>query len=258
MLPSEKKLKEIGESLHRTRVKQNITLETIVAQTLISKRIIIAIEQGNLQELPEPFYTKALLGKYAKAVGYTGILDYEEPPEEPKETLSNTKVNSSKVNSPKKPTFQLRSRHLYLIYLILVIVAVRAIASFVENPLVVDNQIPEEEITLDSDPPITESTPTTISSASPSEFVSQSSSNNSESVVVDITLKDRCWLKVIVDGKVEFEGTLPQGTQRSWTGEEQIDIIAGNAGGVVITYNHGQEKLLGKPGQVEEVTYTVN
>jgi cytoskeletal protein RodZ len=253
MLPSEKKLKEIGESLHRTRVEQNMTLETIVAQTLISKRVIVAIERGNLQELPEPFYIKALLDKYAKAVGYTGVLDYEEPKQEEPKTLSNTQANN-----PKKPSFQLRSRHLYLIYLFLVIIAVRAIASFVENPLVVDNQIPEEEITLDTEPPINDETPTTVSSASPSQFVSQSNSNNSESVVVDITLKDRCWLKVMVDGKVEFEGTLPQGTQRSWTGKKQIDIIAGNAGGVVVTYNHGQEELLGKPGQVEEVTYTVN
>lgn len=251
MLPSEKKLKEIGESLHRHRVEQNITLETIASQTLIAKRVIIALEQGNLQELPEPFYTKALLAKYAKAVGYTGVLDYEEQ-QEPNETLSDTKADST-----KKTSFQLRSRHLYLIYLVLIVVAVRAIASLVESPLVVNNSNLEEEVTSDTTPTIG-ATPTTISSASPSEFVSQSSSNNSESVVVDITLKARCWLKVMVDGKVEFEGTLPQGTQRSWTGKEQIDIIAGNAGGVVITYNHGQEKLLGKPGQVEEVTYTVN
>ena len=54
---------------------------------------------------------------------------------------------------------------------------------------------------------------------------------------------------------MEFEGTLAKGTQRSWTGKEQINIIAGNAGGVVVTYNHGKEKLLGKPGEVEEVTY---
>ena len=251
MLPSEKKLKEIGESLHRTRVEQNIALETIVDRTLIPKRVIIAIEQGNLQELPEPFYTKALLSKYAKAVGYTGILDYEERPE-PKE------ISNPKADRGKKSSFQLRSRHLYLIYLVLIVVAVKAIASLVENPLVIDNSTVSEEKIIDTEPPIANETPTTVSSASPSQFVSQSNSNNSESVVVDITLKDRCWLKVIVDGKVEFEGTLPQGTQRSWTGKEQIDIIAGNAGGVVITYNHGQEKLLGKPGQVEEVTYTVN
>ena len=136
------------------------------------------------------------------------------------------------------------------------VVAIKAITSLVEEPVVVNNQaVPEQDISLsDVKAPLIGNVPTTISSASPSQFVSQSSSNNSESVVVDIDLKERCWLKVVVDGKVEFEGTLAKGSKRSWQGKEQINIIAGNAGGVVVTYNHGKEKILGKPGQVQEVT----
>ncbi len=75
---------------------------------------------------------------------------------------------------------------------------------------------------------------------------------------MDVSVKDRCWLKVIVDEKVEFEGILLKGTNRSWTGKEKITIVAGNAGGVVVTYNNGQGKILGEPGKVEEVTYTLN
>ena len=256
MVLSKQKLKEIGESLHHARVEKNLTLEAVAAKTLISKRVLIAIEQGNSEELPEAFYTKALIAKYARAMGIPEILDNKDLVEEEQPTTPNTKTVKTRQGLP---TFQLQSSHLYFIYLILVVVAVTAIAKFVEKPIVVDNPaIPEQKAPLDKVPTKDESTPTTISSASPSQFVSQSNSNNSELVVVDITLKDRCWLKVMVDGKVEFEGTLPKGTQRSWTGKEQINIIAGNAGGVIITYNHGQEKLLGKPGQVEEVTYTVN
>ncbi|VEP12954.1 conserved hypothetical protein [Hyella patelloides LEGE 07179] len=259
MLISEQKLKKIGERLYRNRIEQNITLENVAAKTLISKRILTAIEQGRVKDLPEPFYTKALIAKYAQAIGVTEILDEEEL-EEIIEDQQNLVSTSKQANiSPSLPAFQLKSRHLYFIYLFLVIAAVKAIASFVEQPVVVDRStISEPEVAVSTATPTGKSTPTTISSASPSQFVSQSTSNNSESVVVDITLKDRCWLKVMVDGKVEFEGTLPKGTQRSWTAREQINIIAGNAGGVVVTYNHGQEKLLGKPGQVEEVTYTVN
>lgn len=256
MLFSEQKLKKIGESLHRTRVEQNITLETIAAKTLISKRVLVAIEQGNLQQLPEPFYTKALITKYAQALGISVILEDEEVVENQQPEILDRKTTSP---NKKLPAFQLKSSHLYLVYVVLVIVAVKAIALLVENPVIVDNQsASEDQISLETNKPQNNSASTTISSASPSQFVSQSNSNNSESVVVDITLKDRCWLKVMVDGKVEFEGTLPKGTQRRWTGREQINIIAGNAGGVVVTYNQGQEKLLGKPGQVEEVTYTVN
>ena len=90
-------------------------------------------------------------------------------------------------------------------------------------------------------------------SMSISQLVSQS--NQPQSVIVDISLKDRCWLKVMVDGKIEFEGTLPKGTRRKWIGSEQVILRAGNAGGVVITYNDGRETLLGQPGQVQEVTF---
>jgi hypothetical protein len=62
----------------------------------------------------------------------------------------------------------------------------------------------------------------------------------------------------MVDGKLAFEGILPQGTQKTWEGQEEVTIRAGNAGGVVVTFNNGQKKILGKPGEVEEVTYTVN
>ena len=261
MLFSEEKLKEIGESLHRYRVEQNITLEDVAAKTLIAKRVLVALEKGNLQDLPEPFYIKAFIRKYARAIGATNILDeeIEQVKEIPIKKQKSVVNNQKKARNSYFSAFQLRSSHLYLIYLVLVIVAVRAIAFFTEQPVVVEKPItPELEIAEETPASKDIATPTTISSASPSQFVSQSTSNNSQSVVVDITLKDRCWLKVMVDGKVKFEGTLPKGTRRSWTGREQINIIAGNAGGVVITYNHGQERLLGKPGQVEEVTYTVN
>ena len=55
-----------------------------------------------------------------------------------------------------------------------------------------------------------------------------------------------------------FEGTLPQGTQRQWTGKKEVTIKAGNAGGVAISFNNEQQKVLGAPGEVEEITYTVN
>ena len=258
MLPSKQKFKEIGKKLRQARLESKVSLDSVAAQTLIAKRVLVAIEEGDLQKLPEPFYVKALIAKYAEAVGVSEIWDHDSETVETPETSRSFKPAKQKTDS-RIFAFQIKPTHLYLIYLAVVIVAVRAIATFVEQPAIVNNSTVEEtEAPVEKVVPIDNSTPTTISSASPSQFVSQSSSNSSDVVVVDISLKDRCWLKVMVDGKVEFEGTLPKGTQRSWTGREQINIIAGNAGGVVITYNHGQEKLLGKPGQVEEVTYTVN
>ncbi len=254
----QQKLEAIGASLYEIRTAKGISSDEVAANTLIAKRLLIAIETGKLKELPEPFYTQALITKFARAIGA------EESKVELNLILSENNAvsqsSSSAKTSPRKHpidfNFQLRSLHLYLIYILLVIVSVKGIATLVERPVVV-YQLPEEQPSLDTQ--VTESNHTSRSSTrsqSAPQFVSQAT--DSQTVMVGINLEARCWLKVMVDGKIAFEGTLPKGTQRTWTGKEQVTIRAGNAGGVAVTFNNGQKQILGKPGQVQEVTYTVN
>ena len=127
------------------------------------------------------------------------------------------------------------------------IISVTSITKLVERPVVVERS-PEESPASNPQLETVQSTstpvqqPKTTSQTTP-QFVSQSS--NSETVSVGINLQERCWLKVMVDGQVAFEGTLPQGTQRQWTGKKQVTIKAGNAGGVVISFNNEQQKIFG-------------
>lgn len=71
-------------------------------------------------------------------------------------------------------------------------------------------------------------------------------------VQVALELKDRSWLRVIVDGKQDFEGVLPEGTQRTWAAESSIVVRAGNAGGVLIAFNGSDTEPMGEPGAVSE------
>ncbi|BAZ46390.1 hypothetical protein NIES4102_34210 [Chondrocystis sp. NIES-4102] len=248
----QQQLAEIGLKLQQIRTAKNISLETIAANTKITKRLLSAIETGNIQELPEPFYIKALVNKFAQAIGAEDVEFV---------ILSNLETEEShpQVNSlNKRPylfNFQLRSLHLYWLYIILIILSVTGITMLIERPIII-NQIPEQEPVLDPSVATSTSSPVASQPKSAPQFVS--SANNSESVTVGINLQERCWLKVMVDGQVAFEGTLSQGTQRQWTGKKEVTIRAGNAGGVVISFNNEQQKVLGAPGQVEEITYTVN
>ena len=255
-----KKLQEIGAKLSSIRTKKGIELDSIVAKTQITKRVLIAIEKGNLSELPEPFYTKALIKKYAQVLGMTNVPDYMIVVEQAKNNAkSGKKLNLSKyLPRWQFPKLKLRSQHLYLLYLILVGIAVKGIATVVDKPsqtgepiLFTETDISQTNSSGVPNSPTKNSNPT-------SQLIAQSNNKISDSVVVDVSVKERCWLKVVVDEKVEFEGILQQGINRSWTGKEKITIVAGNAGGVVVTYNKGQGKILGKPGEVEEVTYTLN
>jgi hypothetical protein len=63
------------------------------------------------------------------------------------------------------------------------------------------------------------------------------------------------WVRVTVDGKIAFEGTLLPGTTRAWNGATFITVRYGNAGGVSVTFNGKSEGVVGQPGQVVERTY---
>ncbi len=249
----QQKLQDIGANLNRIRVAKNISLDAVANKTHISKRLLEAIEAGDLQELPEPFYIQALVAKFAREIGANEIMFQVEPQSDP-----NTVSSSLPQKNSRKYwlNFQLRSLHLYLLYILLVIVSARGITTLVERPVII-NQTPPESPALapKAEPKQSDATAEVRSQATP-QFVSQS--NNSEAVSVGINLQERCWLKVMVDGTVAFEGILPEGTQRQWTGKEQVTIRAGNAGGVVISFNNEQQKILGAPGQVEEITYRIN
>ncbi len=251
-LEQERKLKEVGAYLHQIRTEKKLSLETIAARTMIPVRLLEAIEAGRQEELPEPFYTQALIKKYALALNAKDI-------ELIQSTTLPTKRRLASISLPRLrfPSFQLRPVHLYLLYILLVGISVKGITSLVERPVVESKSSEEDSISsvessinignsIKSEQPLTPSP----------QLVSQS--HQTQTLTVDISLKDRCWLKVMVDGNTQFEGTLPPGTRRTWVGNEQITIRAGNAGGVVVTLNNGKEKLLGQPGQVQEVTYTVN
>ncbi len=243
----QEKLIKIGAYLHRIRIENNISLARINKKTLIPYRLLQAIEAGKIDDLPELFYTKALIKKFARAIDAQEI-DLQDLNELEKDLSYDSKVSNSRWYFP---SFQIKPFHLYLFYISLITLSVKGITNFIERPIIVNRIEVAKQIPLES--------PVTINRPSPAQTATLvSQSPIPQSAVVNITLRDECWLKVVVDGKVEFEGTLPKGTNRTWKGKKAVTIRAGNAGGVFITFNNGQKKLLGKPGQVEEVTYTVN
>ena len=75
-------------------------------------------------------------------------------------------------------------------------------------------------------------------------------------IQVELELKDRSWLRVIVDGRQDFEGVLPEGTQRTWAGDSNVVVRAGNAGGVLASLNGAEAEPMGNPGAVSERNFS--
>ncbi|WP_204140350.1 RodZ family helix-turn-helix domain-containing protein [Halomicronema sp. CCY15110] len=65
-------LERIGTQLQQLRTERGLTLQDIHQQTYIQRYALQAIEQGDLDALPEPFYICAFIKKYAIALGLPG------------------------------------------------------------------------------------------------------------------------------------------------------------------------------------------
>jgi len=65
-------LQSIGAYLQQIRQEQSLTLQDIHQRTFIQRYALQAIETGDLETLPEPFYIRAFIRKYAIALGLHG------------------------------------------------------------------------------------------------------------------------------------------------------------------------------------------
>ncbi|MEK6220896.1 MAG: DUF4115 domain-containing protein [Chloroflexota bacterium] len=77
-----------------------------------------------------------------------------------------------------------------------------------------------------------------------------------EQVQIFIIIRQRAYLRVIVDGEIEFEGRAQPGSNLPFGGTEKIEVLTGNAAALQIFYNDQDLGLLGIFGQVMNIIYT--
>jgi hypothetical protein len=69
-------------------------------------------------------------------------------------------------------------------------------------------------------------------------------------VTVELVITEESWVQVLVDEAKAFEGVLQAGERRHWTGDRQVAVRAGNAGGVEVIVNGESRGRMGEPSQV--------
>jgi hypothetical protein len=77
-------------------------------------------------------------------------------------------------------------------------------------------------------------------------------------VEIILVALDQAWVRVTVDGQVEFEGRLDAGTAYPFSADNQIEVLTGDASAVSILYNQSDLGPMGTYGEVVDRIYTVN
>ena len=280
----------VGDILRRERERQNLSIKDIEQSTSIRALYIEAIENGDYDKLPGTVYAKGFIKNYgnflklngddlsrhfSEEVSPTPILHSTTPDSNTKQPLQedqtekvinepipavNNQIRSeteTKINSPKLSKNNSHSSSngsLIAAAAILVVAVVGGLWYYFTN-------IEGKELAQNT-PVQTQSSTIDPSVASVSDGKVSASTPDSVSVpanVVNLQAKfnGQCWTRVIVDGRVAYEGTAEAGQTLSWQGKDKITVTAGNAAAVEFIENGNNLGVAGGDGAVIEKTFTL-
>lgn len=241
------KLKEIGSQIQQVREEKSVSIDEVATKTRIQARLLVAIEEGNLDHLPEPVYIQGLIKQFAEALDLNGA-EYAGAFPTGKQTYTIS------PSWRQLPAAQLRPLHLYIFYILLVIASVSGLSYLIEQRSAQENteqkttqeQVIEEPVASNNSEP-------QLATTNPPETSQESQKHPVE---IKVSIKKDSWIRVVSDGKQIYEGVISAGEHQVWTAEQELTLRAGNAGGVVVEYNQQSPTVLGQSGEVKQVTYS--
>lgn len=258
----------IGDLLRAERERQNLSIKDIERGTSIRSLYIEAIEKGEYKTLPGEVYTKGFIRNYANflkldADAAVKQFNEERHPDHPVAESGAQQPLQAEPAAGKIPTSPVPELHhendfvqrvesshhrQTLIMGVVAVLVVLAGAYFLLGG--------EDE----PQPAKTQPSVTQQASKTSANQQAQQPSEEKKATEVKVAVKftGRCWVSVKADGKTLFEGTVEKGETKEWTADQRLDLTAGNAGAVTLSYNGEDQGVLGKEGEVVEKTYRLD
>jgi len=268
-------LKNFAEELKNLREKKAISLNEIYDKTRIDVKYLGEIENGNFDVLPE-VYMRAFLRKYAVMIDLDEdeiLSKYEIAKSDNPEAVSAN--NSSKIkldkeaNSEKSDTYndfeeennnsveinlKKNKKNVFLIGSIVLISAVIVILYlffFQESTeeIIVEKTI--DKIISERNENASETKLETADNSSKNEIITAISH---DSLSLKINAIDTSWMRIMIDNKLENEFILNSNLSKTLKAKSNFTILIGNAGGVELVLNGNKLPMIGKKGEIKNIS----
>ncbi len=279
---------EVGRNLQQQRELLGLSLDDVVRHTHLRKHYLKALELGDLQSLPSPVQGRGMLKNYATFLGMDPeplLLRFADGLQA---RLAIKKAQLSEVEEKTKPTRPRSARLpaplrrlLANEYLIGGVIGV-FLVGFVMWGAIRIFSMRTTEIPSPTAPSIAEillATPTATITPTPIPQIATQSEGlvfaetadapgtgtvepftpppqGAHAIQVYVTVNQRAWMRVMIDGKEAFNGRVIPGSAYSYAGEESIEVLTGNGAALQIFYNQQDLGLMGNFGQVVDRVFT--
>lgn len=239
------KLQAIGSNLRQIRQESDLSIEDISERTRIQPRLLRALEEGRFDVLPEPVYIQSMVKKYGESLGVNCLELAKSVPASESQIVPAEKMRFSGFSGPR-----IRPIHLYGTYILLLLASISALSHSLNNSL------RNATATALPSPTVQPSALTPVgSNPDYHNLTTTDEPHQGSPVELQISATSNSWVKIVVDGKPAFEGTLDAGKAQSWKAQRELILTTGNAGGLVVTQNNQQLGELGAPGQKKQLKF---
>ena len=253
----------VGDILRREREKQGLTIADVEQGTSIRGLYIEHIERGNIAELPGLVYAKGFVRNYAKFLRMDAeqlVQQFAEengstpaPPPAERES-SARRISLSTVGDESLSEISIgRQSSSYMGIFGKLAAGIVVLAALVGGGAAIISAINAPAHETAQVPPVKTEQPAAAPAASAD---APDTPENVDGVRVSVTLTERCWTEVSVDGKSVFEGIIEKGKTENWQGKESVVVRAGNAGALDVTFNGKKLGKFGDNGEVLERRFT--
>lgn len=269
---------EIGQQLHQRREMLNLTFDEIEQHIHIRPQYLQGLEAGDITQLPSTVQVRRILNNYAVFLGLEvddlllrfadglQIQRLERYPPKPGKTsyLFPKSSRRTSLRSFMAPDLIFGIGMVVLLLTVTIWGGSRIIAKLSEST-------PESTARSISDVLISSPVSTVELVESPQVMIGvsplpiegtqtpiESTQEGVARIQVNIVAVQQSWVRVIVDGKIKFEGRVIIGNAYPFDGDKQIEVLTGNAAALRITYNMQELGLMGSFGEVVDRIYTLD
>ena len=271
----------IGQALRQRRESLSLTLDEIERHTHVRSHYLQALELGDFDHLPSSVQTRGMLNNYAHFLDMdldAILLQFAEglqAKRRERQPVSEEELLNENAKPPTRVTLPTGLRR-YLsmdilvgggLILILMVFAIWGASRVISLQSAVTPQSTAQSISdilAGSSGTVTVTATASAAgteTALPTEGVTALGTIPAAGpgpVQVVVVALQESYLRVMVDGKIQFDGRIPNGTAYSFSGNTQIEVLTGNGAGISILFNQGNLGPMGRFGEVVDRIYTAN
>ncbi len=269
----------IGSGLKNRRESLGLALDEIEQHTRIRGQFLEALESGEFENLASPVQVRGMLSTYGRFLDMdvdSLLLEFADGlqrqlAERKSNRLAGLASVRGRATRRQLPVFlrTILSPDLLVgggLLVLLLVFAVWGTGSIIRMSTATTPQPTAPSISdiLLASPPAEEATATgmlngtqiTLAPGVQATLEVTLPAAGAAPVQIVLVASRSAWVKVVVDGKLKFEGRLGTGTAYTYEGSNQIEVVTGDGAAISVIYNQSNMGVMGSFGEVVDRIYT--